>query len=169
MIEEERAFEPEIVVYCCHYCGYSAADAAGKQHIRYPPSITILEVPCTGKVDIIQILHALESGLDGVAVVGCLDGNCNFQIGNRRAKKRVEYVKRELEAIGVDPRRVAFYNISLIWGSRFAMLMRRFTAQISEIGPNPLKTLRRRNPDRLAVSLRAEKAERLFTGEQIGS
>ncbi|MBS3732696.1 MAG: hydrogenase iron-sulfur subunit, partial [Desulfobacterales bacterium] len=26
-----KAFEPEIVAFCCHYCAYTAADMAGSK------------------------------------------------------------------------------------------------------------------------------------------
>ena len=38
--------------------------------LRYPDTIRIIRVPCTGKVDLIHILRAFEKGADGVYVVG---------------------------------------------------------------------------------------------------
>jgi coenzyme F420-reducing hydrogenase delta subunit len=38
--------------------------------LEYPPSIKIVEVPCSGKVDPIYVLQALEEGADGVMVAG---------------------------------------------------------------------------------------------------
>lgn len=66
----EDIFKPEIVAFCCHYCAYAAADLAGSMRLDYPSSIKIIEVPCTGKVDPIYILQALEDGADGVMVAG---------------------------------------------------------------------------------------------------
>jgi len=63
-------FNPEIVAFCCHYCAYAAADLAGSMRLEYPASIKIVEMPCTGKVDPIYILQALEDGADGVLVAG---------------------------------------------------------------------------------------------------
>jgi coenzyme F420-reducing hydrogenase delta subunit len=66
----EDTFKPEIVAFCCHYCAYAAADLAGSMRLDYPSSIKIIEVPCSGKVDPIYILQALEDGADGVMVAG---------------------------------------------------------------------------------------------------
>lgn len=63
-------FTPEIIAFCCHYCAYAAADLAGSMRLEYPPSIKIVEVPCSGKVDPIYVLEALEEGADGVMVAG---------------------------------------------------------------------------------------------------
>ncbi len=60
----------QIVAYCCEYCAYAAADLAGGLRIQYPPEIKVVQVPCTGKVDELLILQALEDGIDGVLVAG---------------------------------------------------------------------------------------------------
>ena len=57
-------FEPTIVAFCCHYCAYTAADMAGSMRLDYPPNVKIVRVPCSGKVDAIHIMKALEKGAD---------------------------------------------------------------------------------------------------------
>ncbi len=63
-------FEPEIVAFCCHYCAYAAADLAGSMRLEYPTSIKVIELPCSGKLDVIYLLRAFENGADGVMVAG---------------------------------------------------------------------------------------------------
>lgn len=63
-------FSPEIVAFCCHYCAYSAADLAGSMRLEYPPAIKIIELPCSGKLDVLYVLRAFEDGADGVMVAG---------------------------------------------------------------------------------------------------
>lgn len=65
-----KPFVPDIISFCCHYCAYAAADLAGSMRLDYPPSVKIVEVPCSGKVDPIYVLKALEEGADGVLVAG---------------------------------------------------------------------------------------------------
>jgi len=65
-----QEYTPQIVVFACHYCAYAAADLAGSMRLEYPPSIKIIELPCTGKLDILYILRAFEEGADGVMVAG---------------------------------------------------------------------------------------------------
>jgi coenzyme F420-reducing hydrogenase delta subunit len=103
--------------------------------LRYPTNIRIIKVPCTGRVAIIHLLKALEKGADGVFVAGCLEGDCHFQSGNLRAKKRVAYVKKLLESIGVEGDRIAMYNLSAGMGPQFAEIAREMTAKIRELGP----------------------------------
>jgi F420-non-reducing hydrogenase iron-sulfur subunit len=61
-----ETFEPVIVAFCCHYCAYTAADMAGSHADCYPANVKIVRVPCSGKVDAIHMLKALEKGADGV-------------------------------------------------------------------------------------------------------
>ena len=63
-------FTPQIVAFCCTHCAYNAADLAGSLRIQYPPSIKIIEVPCSGRVDVIHVLRAFEVGVDGALVAG---------------------------------------------------------------------------------------------------
>ena len=63
-------FEPEIVAFCCHYCAYAAADLAGSMRLEYPTSIKVIELPCTGKLDVLYVLRAFEDGADGVLAAG---------------------------------------------------------------------------------------------------
>jgi coenzyme F420-reducing hydrogenase delta subunit len=66
----EHSFEPEIVAFCCHHCAYAAADLAGAMRLEYPTSIKVIELPCTGKLDVLYVLRAFEDGADGVMVAG---------------------------------------------------------------------------------------------------
>lgn len=133
-------FEPEIVAFCCHYCAYTAADMAGSKRLTYPPNVKIIRVPCTGKVDAIHLMKALQKGADGVYVAGCLEGDCHFKTGNIRAAARVRRVQTILESIGWSGERVAMITMSAGMGERFAETAREFTEKIRELGPNPIKT-----------------------------
>jgi coenzyme F420-reducing hydrogenase delta subunit len=66
----ERSFHQEIVAFCCHYCAYAAADLAGSMRLEYPQSIKVIELPCSGKLDVLYVLRAFEDGADGVMVAG---------------------------------------------------------------------------------------------------
>jgi len=134
-----EGFEPEIIVFACHYCAYAAADLAGSMRLQYPTNIRMIKLPCTGKLEVIHLLRALEAGADGVYAAGCLEGECHYLKGNLWAKKRVGYVKKLLEEIGVDPGRVEMYNMSSAMGPQFAETARDFTARIRGLGPNPVR------------------------------
>jgi coenzyme F420-reducing hydrogenase delta subunit len=137
-LKEEILFQPKIIAFCCQYCAYSAADMAGSMRLQYPTDVQIVLIPCTGRFDVILALRAFEKGADGVYTAGCLEGSCHFLDGNIRAKKRVNYIKSELKAIGFEPERIEMFNLSASQGPRFAEIAKDFSRKISELGPSPI-------------------------------
>ncbi len=107
--------------------------------MNYPDSIRIVRMPCTGKVDVLHMLRAFEKGADGVYLVGCMEGDCRFNNGNLRARKRVEQARRILNAVGVEGERIEMFNLSSGEGPRFAEIATEMTDRIVGLGPNPLK------------------------------
>ena len=107
--------------------------------LEYPPSVKIIRVPCTGKVDVMHLLKAIQKGADGVYVVGCLEGDCHYNEGNLRARERVEHVRILLEEIGIEGDRVRMYNLSSGEGPTFAAYAREMTEHIIKLGPRSLK------------------------------
>ncbi len=134
-----KNFEPVIVAFCCHYCAYTAADMAGSKRIAYPANVKIIRVPCSGKVDTIHIMKALENGADGVYVAGCLEGDCHFKNGNTKVDRRVAYVKKLLDEIGIGGERLEMFYMSAGMGERFARVATEMTEKIRQMGPNPAK------------------------------
>ncbi len=107
--------------------------------LSYPSNVKIIQVPCSGRVDILHLLRAVEDGADGVYVAGCLEGECHFLTGNLKARKKVQYVKNTLEEIGVEPERVEMFNLSAGQGPRFAEIAKEMAERIQKLGPSPVK------------------------------
>ncbi len=135
----EDTFEPEIVAFACHYCAYAAADLAGVMRLSYPANVKIVKLPCTGRLDPLYVLQAFERGADGVFVAGCLEGNCHYINGNIQAKKRIRFLKRVLDEIGLGGDRVEMFNMSSAEGPRFAQVATEMTERIRKLGPNPAR------------------------------
>jgi F420-non-reducing hydrogenase iron-sulfur subunit len=133
------AFEPEITVFACIYCAYMAIDTAGALRIKYPASIKLVKLPCTGKTDMRYLMEAFEQGADGVCVVGCPIGNCHHVHGNERGQARVKYTKQLLDEIGLGGERLEMYFVSGGMGETFANAMREMTERLRALGPSPLK------------------------------
>ncbi len=70
MIEPGAEYEYQIVAYSCTHCAYNAADLAGGLRMQYPSQVKIVQIPCTGLIDILLPLKAIEDGVDGVMVAG---------------------------------------------------------------------------------------------------
>lgn len=73
MTREARLVENSdlnIIAFCCEHCAYAAADLAGNLRMQYSPAIKIVQLPCTGRLDELMVLGAIEEGADGVMVAG---------------------------------------------------------------------------------------------------
>ena len=131
-------FEPKILGFLCNWCSYAGADLAGVSRIQYPPSLRIIRVMCSGRVDPLFVIEALKTGLDGVIVMGCHPGDCHYLEGDYEAEVKFNMLKKLLKIIGLD-NRVHLEWVSASEGNRFAEVITDFTAKIKELGPSPLK------------------------------
>jgi F420-non-reducing hydrogenase iron-sulfur subunit len=73
--------------------------------------LKVIPLPCSGKVDILYLTKAFETGADGVAVVICKKGDCRYLEGNLRARKRVAAVDMLLDEIGLGKGRMAIIQM----------------------------------------------------------
>lgn len=54
--------------------------------------LNTISLPCSGKINLLYLLKAIETGSDGAILLTCKFGECKFIQGNFRAHKRVEAV-----------------------------------------------------------------------------
>ncbi len=128
--------KPKILGLLCNWCCYGGADLAGVSRFQYPPYLRVVRVMCSGRVDPAHILRALARGLDGVFIGGCHLGDCHYITGgNYDALRMVCLLKRVLEMIGVDPRRLRIEWVSAGEGIRFAAVMQEMCSEIERLGP----------------------------------
>lgn len=133
-------FEPRIVAFSCGFCGYRGADLAGLVGSTVPASVKVIQVPCSGRVDILHLMKAFEDGADGVFVAGCLEGNCHYLTGSQKAEKRVGEVKRFLGEVGVNPGRVEMYKLSMADAAVFSSVASQIAGRIESLGACPIRT-----------------------------
>jgi len=135
-MEKASNWEPKIVAFLCNWCSYAGADLAGVSRLQYGTNIRIIRVPCSGRINPLYIVRALQNGAHGVLVSGCHPGDCHYISGNLVARRKFAVMKRLLTYIGIEPERVQFSWVSASEGSRFAALMNKVIADIKRIGPS---------------------------------
>jgi F420-non-reducing hydrogenase iron-sulfur subunit len=146
MAEAEQAerkapagYEPRIIAFLCNWCTYTGADLAGTSRIQYPPNIRIIRLMCSGGLDPVYVSKALLEGADGVLIGGCHPGDCHYQSGNYKARRRIAILQTILEQVGFDPDRVWLRWISASEGQYFADTVADMVAALKAKGPSPLK------------------------------
>jgi len=131
--------EPRVVVFSCPWCCFQTADLAVAAQLDYSPNVTINIVPCSGRVEIIDLMRAFENGADGVLVLGCLEDKCHHQNGSLTAKKRVGYIKSLLKDIGLDEKRLEMYMLSPSTGPKLEEIIAGMITEIKKLGLSPIK------------------------------
>ena len=129
-------FKPRILGFLCNWCCYAGADLAGVSRHQYPPSIRVIRVMCSGRVDLAFILRAFSNGTDGVFIGGCWPGECHYITeGNYLAISMMHLCRKLLKLIGVNPERLRLEWVSASEGSRFAEVTNDFTRTLKALGP----------------------------------
>jgi F420-non-reducing hydrogenase iron-sulfur subunit len=133
-------FTPRVIVFCCNWCAYAGADLAGVSRFQITPHYRVVRTMCSGRVDPELILQAFVGGVDGVMVAGCHPGDCHYMEGNYRAMRRVLFLRRLLEDMGVEPDRLALEWVSAGEGNRFREVVNSFVERVTALGPSPLRS-----------------------------
>ncbi len=125
--------EPKIATFVCYECAYAALDAAGMSRERYPENYLIIPVPCLGRVGLLDVFKAFESGASGVLLVGCLENGCHYGRGNKNAEMIVELTKAILEGIGLEKDRIDIIKVVNADYKKFVEKANGFIEKIKEL------------------------------------
>lgn len=92
----------EIFLFHCSNCLDTEALRRSLGEREKDNTLKTISLPCSGKLELIYLLKAFESGADGVVLVTCKKGECRYLEGNLRAQKRTGSVRALLEEIGLE-------------------------------------------------------------------
>ena len=130
-----ETWQPKIVALLCNWCSYTGADLAGISRIRWSPTVNIVRVMCSGRLDPTFVVKAFRMGADGVIVSGCHPGDCHYQKGNYKALRRVHLLKRLLGDFGIEPERLALVWVSASEGETWAKVANEMERTVRDLGP----------------------------------
>jgi F420-non-reducing hydrogenase iron-sulfur subunit len=153
-----------IVAYICENCARGPVlPSSGLRRRptlpRFDWSFAVHEisVPCAGRLQPEHFLKALEDGADAVGVICCEDGNCHHLEGNRRCRRRLDYVAGVVEQVGLGPARLVMFQLpgsaaeDMAMGvgmapaadpnlpQKIAAVRDAFAAHVAKLSPNPLR------------------------------
>ena len=131
-----------ILALVCENDAYPAFDMVGMNKVDYSPNIRIVPVRCLGSVNSIWIKDALASGMDGVILIGCKQGDdyqCHFIKGSELANVRVNKIGEALTSLALEEERVRYEEVAIDEYYRLPELINSFADEIDDLGPNPFK------------------------------
>jgi len=126
---------PKVVGFCCERHGMDAVILSARTGKQTDASVRLVQVPCTGRVDGIHILEALEDGADAVFVLGCLEKNCHYDTGSIEGRKRVAYIKQMLAEAGIEQERVEMFNAASTNSWAFPEIVAKMVDVARKLGP----------------------------------
>ncbi|NLD37159.1 MAG: hydrogenase iron-sulfur subunit [Desulfatiglans sp.] len=95
-----------IAIFYCRNVPQSDENTRINLEKRYGSSIKFFPVVCSGRMDILHLMKALETFADAAFIITCPEGSCRYFEGNIRAIKRVEMARKILENIGLEKERI---------------------------------------------------------------
>jgi len=104
--ENAEYSKPKITLFHCINAISSLTDL-----VNLNCDITEIQMPCSSMTREVFLLRAFEAGADAVIVIVCPKGTCRYIEGNIRAGKRVARMKKLLDEIGLDGRRLEIFYI----------------------------------------------------------
>ena len=128
-------YDPRIIAFCCSNCVSAAAEISHRIKKILPENVKLVQVPCTGRVEILHLLKPFENGIDGVYVAGCQEDSCQYISGITKAQKRVEHAKKILTELGIEPERIDVFSFSAAKGQEFVGIAEGMVERLKSLGP----------------------------------
>ncbi|MFV2055276.1 MAG: hydrogenase iron-sulfur subunit [Thiohalomonadales bacterium] len=141
-IPDEFDEKPRILVLACENDAYPALDMAGMNRVEYSAFVRIIPIRCLGSTNLVWITDALNSGYDGIILMGCSKGEnyqCHFVKGSEMAHYRMSKVADTLESLSLEPERIETYEVAISDIERAPRLINDMAATIEKIGMSPFK------------------------------
>lgn len=141
-IPDEFEEKPRILIIACENDAYPALDMAGMTRQEYSAFARVVPVRCLGSVNTIWVTDALNSGYDGVMLMGCQKGDnyqCHFVKGSEMAHYRMSKIDDTLAQLNLEKERVQTFEVSIADIQRIPQMINDMEKLIGEIGMSPFK------------------------------
>ncbi len=127
-------FVPRILVFSTNTISDPGIDLAGSAHLHYSAGVNVIGLPCTSGIRPSWILHALETGFDGVFVA--TDGEeCSYLPDcAKRSNAIIQAAQKALRERGMDASRIRVAAICSVCAEPFAKHMNTFSAALVSMG-----------------------------------
>ena len=124
---------PRILVFSTEKISDPGIDQAGLRKIHYYPTVYVISVPCSSGIKPRWVLHALQSGFDGVFIAA--DGHeCSY---SPRCPELTNDIIAECQRLmkekEINPKRIRMAAICSVCAEPFANHMNNFTKILTEL------------------------------------
>jgi F420-non-reducing hydrogenase iron-sulfur subunit len=131
----DGGFKPHILVFSTHNISDPGIDLAGSRHMHYPATASTIAVPCSSGLKPSWIVHALESGIDGVFIASDGEECAYLPDCSERTAKIAAQAQDLLRERGVEASRLKMAAVCSVCAESFVKYMTEFSASLAELGP----------------------------------
>jgi coenzyme F420-reducing hydrogenase delta subunit len=104
----------------------------------YEGALRLFPLPCSGRMEPLHLMKALEEFADAAYLIACPEGGCRYHEGNSRARKRVSRTAEILAEIGLEKDRVGIVEGNKADPNSLAVLAGELMAKLDRLGPSPV-------------------------------
>jgi len=128
-------FSPKILVFSTENVSDPGVDLAGRNKMHYSSSVYVVTLPCSSGIKPRWIVHAIETGFDGVFIAA--DGSDCALVSDctARTAKIVAAAQALLKQKSLEPGRVKMAAICSVCAEPFQKYMKSFSEALRKLGP----------------------------------
>jgi coenzyme F420-reducing hydrogenase delta subunit len=134
MPDATPAFAPRILVFSTNNISDPGIDLAGSRHLHYPPTVSVVSVPCSSGVKPSWILHAFARGIDGVFIASDGEECALLPDCAARTARVVADAQALMKDRHVEPQRLKMAALCSVCAEPFANYMREFAQTLTDLG-----------------------------------
>ncbi len=128
-------FSPRILVFSTNNISDPGIDLAGSRHLHYSATVSTMSVPCSSGLKPGWILHAFETGLDGVFIASDGEECALLPDCAERTSRIVTQAHELMKERGIEPQRLKMAAVCSVCAEPFVNYMREFSQMLLDMGP----------------------------------
>lgn len=127
-------YSPRILVFSTINISDPGIDLAGSRHLEYPATVQTMAVPCSSGLKPAWLVHALDSGFDGVFIASDGEECAYLPDCAERTSRIVSEAQAVMAARGLNPQRLKMAAVCSVCAEPFAKYMREFHEALKPLG-----------------------------------
>lgn len=141
---EKMKTGPTLALFYCRSVPESSEIARQTLELEYGGTLRLFPIACSGRLDPLHLLRALEEFADAAYLITCPEGACRYFEGNERARKRLNRTKDLIAMIGLEPERLGMVMNTSENPKGLSVIAGEIMKQVSGLGPSPVFRKRQR-------------------------
>jgi len=128
----------KIILFLCNWGAHTAYQALLDRNWPVPDGVSMIRIPCTGRISKALLLKAFEKGADGVALVGCKPGSCRYGLGTENANTNTRDTRDILALLGLGSERMRLFTVLPDEAEGLRHFIETFCETIRMMGKSPV-------------------------------